>query len=309
MLKGRLRDRRNRVKHGTLVAALAAAVVVLAACGNDDAVPVAVEESPSASAPSSPATKATDSAPEESPAEAQGDAGVEVWFHDGERVAVAYRMVPATLALGRAAMEQLLAGPTSAEAAEGMSTQAPEGTRVLGLSITDGIATVDLSREFESGGGTLSMSMRLAQVVYTLTQFETVDGVLFEIEGEQVEAFGGEGVDTSKPLKRSHFGDYAPPIVVTAPRPGAEVSPGTTVRGDADVFEATVSLRVLDADGKKLFETFATATCGTGCRGTYEKRLKFSIQAEQDGTIEVYSASAEDGSPQHVVRVPVRLVP
>jgi germination protein M len=297
------------VKHRSRIVAAAAFVMVLAACGDDDPVPVAVEESPFASASSSPAAEPTGSLPEESPAEPEGETGLEVWFHDGERVAVAYRAVPATRAPGRAAMEQLLAGPTSEEAAEGMGTQAPEGTRLLGLSITDGIATVDLSRDFESGGGAVSMSMRLAQVVYTLTQFDTVHGVLFDIEGEHVESFGGEGVDTSEPLQRSDFADYAPPIVVTAPRPGARVSPGAEVRGDADVFEATVSLRVLDADGNELLDTFTTATCGSGCRGTYAKRLRFAIQTEQDGVIEVYSASAEDGSPQHVVRLPVRLVP
>ena len=34
-----------------------------------------------------------------------------------------------------------------------MYTDIPDGTKLLGLSIKDGVATVDLSAEFESGGG------------------------------------------------------------------------------------------------------------------------------------------------------------
>ena len=57
------------------------------------------------------------------------------------------------------------------------SSAIPAGTRLLGLSIAGQIATVDLSSEFESGGGATSVLGRLAQVVYTLTQFPTVTSV------------------------------------------------------------------------------------------------------------------------------------
>lgn len=290
---------------GRIAAALAAMLLFTGACGDDDPGPTggrSPSPPPASPSPDSPATPAASPSP-------SGTLALEVWFHEGEQLAVAYRTIPSTQALGRAAMEGLLAGPGGDEKAAGLGTQAPEGSRLLGLTVTAGVATVDLSREFSSGGGSLSMSMRLAQVVYTLTQFETVDTVRFEIEGERVNAFGGEGLDTSRPLGRADFEDHAPAIVVTSPRPWETVSSGVEVTGDANVFEATVSFRVLDADGKVLKEAFTTATCGTGCRGTYAKRLKFAVTEEQDGTIEVFSASAEDGSAQHVVAVPVRLVP
>lgn len=292
---------------GRFAAILAATALLAGACGNDGGAPAAGSSSPGPVA-TSPAATSPPPSPEPSP-EPAGTVALEVWFHEGERLAAAYRTVPATEAVGRAAMEQLLDGPTGDEAASALGTQAPSGSRLLGLTVSAGIATVDLSKEFSSGGGSLSMSMRLAQVVYTLTQFGTVDAVRFEIAGEPVTAFGGEGLDTSRPLGRADFEDLAPPIVVASPRPGSSVSSGVEVTGDANVFEATVSFRVLDADGNVLKEAFTTATCGTGCRGTYAKGLKFSVSEEQDGTIEVFSASAEDGSPQHMVSVPVRLVP
>jgi hypothetical protein len=81
------------------------------------------------------------------------------------------------------------------------------------------------------------------------------------------------------------------------------------VQGTANVFEATVSLRILDSGGREIARTFTTATCGTGCRGRYSKSVRFSVSSEQPGTIEVFEESAEDGRPINVVTIPVMLRP
>jgi hypothetical protein len=99
-----------------------------------------------------------------------------------------------------------------------------------------------------------------------------------------------------------------PAIVVETPQPGAEISSPITIAGTADVFEATVSIRILDEDGGELAATFATATCGSGCRGRYSTDLFFFVDRTQNGAIEVFEASAEDGSPINLVSVPVILV-
>jgi germination protein M len=104
------------------------------------------------------------------------------------------RNVPATSAVARAAMGVLLDGPQQRDGAGTLSSAIPPGTKLLGLSIRNGTATVDLSREFESGGGSASAQRRLGQVVYTLTQFSTVRSVLFQVEGRTVTTFGSEGV-------------------------------------------------------------------------------------------------------------------
>ena len=95
----------------------------------------------------------------------------EVWFGYGEWLFVTERTEPSSPRVGTAAVNALLAGPSAAEQAAGVGTSIPEGTELLGLSIDGGVATVDLSRTFESGGGSLSMFNRLAQLTYTLTQF------------------------------------------------------------------------------------------------------------------------------------------
>jgi hypothetical protein len=127
---------------------------------------------------------------------------VEVFFLRGEQLEAELRWVDA-VAPGSRAVEGLLAGPQDAE----LFTAIPAGTVLLGLDIADQIATVDLSGDFETGGGTLSARARVAQVVFTLTQFETVDGVLFQIDGEPRTHVTSEGIDVTDPLDRSHFAD------------------------------------------------------------------------------------------------------
>ncbi len=98
-------------------------------------------------------------------------------------------------------------------------------------------------------------------------------------------------------------------IVVLRPQPGEFVTSPVIVRGEADLFEATVSIRILDAAGVELAAAFATATCGSGCRGEFVTEVFFFTPLRQDGIIEVFESSAEDGSQLHLVRIPVVLAP
>jgi len=98
-------------------------------------------------------------------------------------------------------------------------------------------------------------------------------------------------------------------IVVRRPQPAEQVTSPVVIVGDADVFEATVSIRILDAEGVELAASFTTATCGSGCRGEFSTEVFFFTPQRQDGIIEVFETSAEDGSQVHLVRIPVVLVP
>jgi hypothetical protein len=98
-------------------------------------------------------------------------------------------------------------------------------------------------------------------------------------------------------------------IVVLAPASGDQVGSPVTIAGTAEVFEGTVAIRLLDAEGQELAAGFATTSCGSGCRGDYSTDLSFFVEDRQDGSVEVFEIGAEDGSVQHLVRVPVVLVP
>ena len=136
----------------------------------------------------------------------------------------------------------------------------------------DSVATVDLGRVFESGGGATAVRIRLAQLVYTLTRVPGVRSVRLWLDGGPAEVFSGEGLDISQPLTRADFADFAPydedpPVVLLEPVPGSQVGESVMVRGTANVFEAQVGLRVRDANGRVIVQTWTTASCGTGCPG------------------------------------------
>ena len=100
-----------------------------------------------------------------------------------------------------------------------------------------------------------------------------------------------------------------PIITVTAPCPGDSLSSPATIAGEANVFEATVSMRVLDENGNEIATSFTTAECGTGCWGAFEGEIQFDVPHEQTGTVEVFESSAEDGRDLHKVSIEVTLLP
>jgi spore germination protein GerM len=106
-----------------------------------------------------------------------------------------------TSAVLRGAYEALLAGPAPHEGARGLATEIPAATRLRGVTIEDGVATVDLSDALGEGGGSMSMQARVWQIVYTGTQLG-VRQVRIVIDGAERTALGGEGVLIDRPLVR-----------------------------------------------------------------------------------------------------------
>lgn len=289
--------------------------LLAAACGSQGAVPVGPVSTGSPGGSPEPSAPPEES-PSPEPLPTSGETFTyELWFSlpnplGGPYLFVTRRTEPFTPGVGRAALTALLAGPNDLERSVDVGTAVPAGTGLLGLDIDGGIATVDLSGAFESGGGTASTTMRLAQVVYTLTQFPTIRGVRFRLDGRPVTVFGGEGIVLDRPVTRKDYDALLPAILVEHPSVGDRVDSRVTVSGSANTFEANVRIRVVDGRGDILADTFTTATCGTGCRGTFEERVRFRRPAEPGewGEIVVFEESARDGSMINVVRIPVVLV-
>ena len=174
--------------------------------------------------------------------------------------------VTATDGLEGAAIQALIDGPTPAltEQSPSLTTAIPDGTRFLGIALDGGIATVDLSAEFESGGGSMAMFSRLAQVVYTATRFPSIEAVKIALDGDVVSVFSGEGLDLGDPLSRSFFDGtgLAPSVLldipawwetVESPIPVmATTSPGTVISWelfDDDGLSLDVGQLTADDDG------------------------------------------------------------
>ena len=257
-----------------------------------------------ASATPSPGGQPPTATPAQVPAR---ELGLQAWFSRNGKLFVTNRTVPATKGVGQTALDRMLTGPSAAEYAAGLRSAIPAGTTVRSVRISAGIATVDLSSSFESAAGPSAMPLRIAQVVYTLTQFPTVTGVRFAINGQGVTVVGG--VPVQSPQTRAMYGGYLPAITVRSPVIGARVTSPVTVSGTADVFEATVSVRILNSAGREIARTFTTATCGTGCRGDYSVTIPYSVVRTQPGTIVVFESSAKDGQPVNVQQIPVTLAP
>jgi hypothetical protein len=232
---------------------------------------------------------------------------LKVYFMRNDKLVVAGRTVPTTKAVGRAALLQLLAGPSPADRARGMATCVPARTKLLGLSVAHGTATVDLSKSFASGGGSLSMTARLAQVVYTLTQFPTVSRVVFWMEGRRVTVFGGEGIMLDHPATRASFEYLTPAILIETPTPGQSVSSPVGVSGTANVFEADFWAELTASSGKVISKRHVHASSGTGTRGAFSALLYYSSPTRQKGTLVAYNLSPKDGHRENVVRVPLTL--
>jgi germination protein M len=286
----------------------------------DEPEPVEEPEEPAEPEPAEePSNGSADPAPAPAPDEQPAPTTVRLYFMapgggtparaDPFLVSV-QREIPSTPRIALATLRELVDGPSAADRSliAGLATSVPADTLVLGVTIADGVATVNLSREYEAGGGSLSIFSRLAQVVYTVTQWPTVDEVAFQLDGRPVTVFSNEGLEIDGPVSRADMVDLLPTVFVDTPAAGARIQSGTRVTGMAQVFEATFQYRLTAADGTVLAEGFEMSSNGMGW-GSFDFPLRFSVSSRQPGTLTVWEYSAKDGSIQAQRSTPVTLVP
>jgi hypothetical protein len=309
-----------------------ALMAILAACGggtSPTAAPTSPAEAPSPSPSVAPSEAAATPSATSSTQPSAGKLQLKAYFLlygniDGPTPLVPVsREVDGTVAVARAAMEQLLAGPTDDERAHDLrvgtiGTRIPEGTRLLSLDVGDGIATVDLSGEFATGDITgderESWAIRLAQVTYTLTQFPTVQSVRFLVDGKPggaIEGHEGSPIDLAT---RAAYADQLPAVFVDEPAWGGAIADPLTVSGiaqldgDSPEFRAALVSRTTD---ESLVQQTVRPTCPTGCwqppgGGEFEFPIAVPGGEDQDDLMLVVWWGPANDDPSNAVSYPLR---
>lgn len=122
----------------------------------------------------------------------QKDLTVKAYFNNSkmdpevscDKVFPVEREISYTKAVARAALEELLKGPTDEEKADGFFTNINSGVKINSLIIDKGTAKVDFDERIEfQVGGSCRVSAIRAEITETLKQFEFVDEVIISVNG------------------------------------------------------------------------------------------------------------------------------
>lgn len=124
------------------------------------------------------------------------------------------RDLPGSATAGQlpALLGQLAAGPTDQEREKGLASALPPGTQLTLVSLTDGVATIEIGGEVDAPSGDGSRRA-VAQLVLTATSLPGVRAVQLSRDGQPADAPLPSGALTSAPLTAS---DYE---VLTTPTP------------------------------------------------------------------------------------------
>ncbi|MEA4924459.1 MAG: Gmad2 immunoglobulin-like domain-containing protein [Syntrophomonadaceae bacterium] len=227
-------------------------------------------------------------------------------FTDNEEYLVReVHQVEKTTEVAAAALNELINGnPVTPGAARVL----PPETKVLGIKINQGLATVDFSADvLKANVGASGEALGIASIVNTLTEFPNIQRVSFTVEGQVDKAmdwWGHVGL-SQQPFQRDLANVNEPAIWVTSPATGQVITSPVEISGNARVFEATVNYRLKDAQGNVLAEGHANASQGAPGRGDFKGQLAFTTSEPGKGQLEVFEVSMKDGSDRNKVVIPV----
>ena len=102
------------------------------------------------------------------------------------------------------AIKELMSAPSKWEKSQGFTSEIPQGTKVLSVRESNNSIMIDLSSNFESGGGAESTYTRIEQIIKTANANTSLPTYLY-INGKQANVIGGEGIMIKQPLNERSF--------------------------------------------------------------------------------------------------------
>lgn len=214
--------------------------------------------------------------------------------------------IPPTPDPARAALQELISGKTTTP---GAIRVLPPDTRILGVIVNNGLATVNFSREvLKANVGSEGEALGIQSIVNTLTEFPEIQRVSLQVEGKvdaRTQDWWGHVGLYDQPFRRDLSQVFEPAIWVTHPNPGQVAGVPLLVKGSARVFEGSVNARLLDGHGRILAKATTTASQKAPERGDFELRLHFKPPETSKGKLEVYSINPRNGSEENKVSITV----
>jgi len=102
-------------------------------------------------------------------------------------------------------LNALLAGPTAEEKRRGLISLIPANTKIRSATVRGSTAYISFSEEFQfNTSGKEGYAAQLREIIWTVTEFPTVNDVQFLIEGRRVD-YLAEGIYIGSPVSRDSF--------------------------------------------------------------------------------------------------------
>jgi spore germination protein GerM len=98
-------------------------------------------------------------------------------------------------------LRALAAGPTEKESKTGCTSLIPAESKLLSVAVRDGIAFVNFDENFRFNAfGREGYNGQVKQLVYTATEFPTIQAVQILINGSKIDYLGSEGIYIGRPV-------------------------------------------------------------------------------------------------------------
>ncbi|HEY3557557.1 MAG TPA: GerMN domain-containing protein [Kribbella sp.] len=175
------------------------ALLVLAGCG----VPVQADPMPIEPAAVPSQLRGSGQATSPRPSATPGRTSLQVNFVRNDKLVSLRRQAPPTARL-QAVIDDLIAGPSDVEQANGVTTALPPNATLTVVTIQGSRVVLELSGDTEGRSATENV-LAVGQIVLSVTALPSVDEVTFSRNGVPVEALLADGALTTEPLTESDY--------------------------------------------------------------------------------------------------------